>query len=244
MGGRFMNRWLLLAALAVAALTARLGVWQLDRAAQKSQLQQALDQRSAMAPLTAAELPRRAAEVPALQHRRVVLRGQWLSGASVYLDNRPMNGRAGFYLVTPLRLDDGSAVLVQRGWLPRDMQDRTRVATPPETAASAVVLGRIAPALARLYEFDAAASGSIRQNLDIGAYARETGLRLRPLAIVQDAAAANATDGLLRQWPQAAADVHKHYGYAVQWFALCALTLGLYVWFQLIRPRLRSQRRA
>ena len=39
------------------------------------------------------------------------------------------------------------------------------------------------------------------------------------------------------QWPEPAADVQKHYGYAFQWFALCALILGLYVWFQLIRPR-------
>ena len=37
-----------------------------------------------------------------------------------------------------------------------------------------------------------------------------------------------------------AADVHKHYGYAFQWFALCALIVGLYVWFQLIRPRRRA----
>jgi surfeit locus 1 family protein len=44
-------------------------------------------------------------------------------------------------------------------------------------------------------------------------------------------------DGLLRQWPEPAADVQKHYGYAFQWFALCALILGLYVWFQIVRPR-------
>lgn len=48
------------------------------------------------------------------------------------------------------------------------------------------------------------------------------------------------TDGLQRDWPQPAADVHKHYGYAFQWFALSALTLILYVWFQIIRPRLMS----
>ena len=39
----------------------------------------------------------------------------------------------------------------------------------------------------------------------------------------------------------AAAGVHKHYGYAFQWFALSALILGLYVWFQLIRPRRARQ---
>ena len=48
-----------------------------------------------------------------------------------------------------------------------------------------------------------------------------------------------ADDGLLRQWPLPAADVHKHYGYAFQWFAMATLIVGLYVWFQLIHPRRR-----
>ena len=49
-------------------------------------------------------------------------------------------------------------------------------------------------------------------------------------------------DGLLRQWPRPALDVHKHYGYAFQWFALCALMTGLYVWFQLVLPRRQARR--
>ena len=232
----------LLAALALSAATARLALWQLDRADQKLALQAAQQRQRALPPLSESELPATSAQAEVDKHRLVALQGRWLAAATVYLDNRPMNGRTGFYAVTPLQLADGSALLVQRGWLPRDLLDRTRIAAPDAPAGVVSVRGRIAPALPRLYEFDAAASGSIRQNLDIGAYARETGLRLRPLAIVQDDDAANATDGLLRQWPQAAADVHKHYGYAVQWFALCALTLGLYVWFQLIRPRWRRSR--
>jgi surfeit locus 1 family protein len=49
------------------------------------------------------------------------------------------------------------------------------------------------------------------------------------------------SDGLLRHWPAPDLGLHKHYGYAFQWFALCALILILYVWFQLVRPRLRRQ---
>ena len=101
--------------------------------------------------------------------------------------------------------------------------------------------GRIAPAPGRLYEFETAASGPIRQNLDLDGYARETGLPLRPLTLLQEDGPSPLEDGLLRQWPRPAADVHKHYGYAFQWFALSALILGLYVWFQLIRPRRASQ---
>jgi surfeit locus 1 family protein len=85
-----------------------------------------------------------------------------------------------------LRLDDGSVVLVQRGWLPRDLIDRTRIAAAPPTAGRVFVQGRIAPAPGRLYEFETAASGPIRQNLDLDGYARETGLPLRPLTLVQE----------------------------------------------------------
>ena len=237
---RWPNAWLLVAAIGVAALTARLGVWQLDRAAQKEALQAAVQSQAALPPLAAATLPRTRADGPALQYRRAVLQGQWLADRSIYLDNRPMNGRTGFYLVTPLMLVDGTAVLVQRGWLPRDAAERTRVVAPPVASGTVTVQGRIAPALARLYEFDAAASGAIRQNLDIDVYAQESALALRPWALVQDDAPGAAADGLLRQWPAPDTGLHKHYGYAFQWFSLCALTIFLYAWFQFIRPRRRA----
>ena len=167
------------------------------------------------------------------------LRGRWVPGRDVFLENRQMQGRVGFYLVTPLQLEGRPAVLVQRGWVPRDQRDRTllpAIATPVEPVE---VDGRIAPPPARLYEFSAAASGAIRQNLDLGPYAAESGLRLAPLSVQQADTAATAGDGLLRDWPRPAVDVQRNYGYAFQWFAMAVLMAGLYVWFQLVRPRLR-----
>ena len=227
----------LLAALALAALTARLGWWQLDRAAQKLALQDALEHQRALPPLAQAALARTPAQAAQQQYRLVELQGRWLPERSVYLDNRQMAGRVGFYAVTPLLLADGSAVLVQRGWLPRDRADRARIVAPDAPAGAVAVRGRIAASLPQWYELGTAAPGVIRQNLAIADFARETGLPLRPLAVVQEDGASPENDGLLRQWPQPATDVHKNYGYAFQWFALCALTLGLYVWFQLVRPR-------
>jgi len=247
-----INRALLMGvlALAVALLTARLGWWQLDRAAQKTALQQALDERRALPFLSGLDALARTPEaVPAQQHRRAQLQGQWLPEHTVYLENRPMDARTGFYVVTPLRLADGSVVLVQRGWLPRDLRDRTRLPDYRTPRGPVAVQGRIAPALARLYEFEAAASGPFRQNLPVEAYGRETGLPLRPWVLVQeDIDTAQAVppaappDGLLRQWPAPSTGVHKHQGYAFQWFSLSALTLVLYVWFQFIRPHRRRAR--
>lgn len=227
----------LVAAVLSAALTARLGWWQLDRAAQKNQLQEAMDSRRALPPLAPADLATDAAAAAAQHHRAIVMQGQWVAEQTIYLENRQMKGVPGFFAVTPLRLDDGTAVLVQRGWLPRDQADRTRIVAAPPPVGRVQVQGLIAPPPGRLYEFDTAASGAIRQNLDVNAFARETGLPLRSLSVQQQDDASQPSDGLMRQWSAPASGVHKHYGYAFQWFALSALILGLYVWFQLIRPR-------
>jgi len=229
-----VRRWLLLAAaLLGAALTARLGVWQLDRAQQKLALQAAVDAEAARPPLANADLGGQEQ-----LHRRVILRGRWAADRSVWLDNRPMDGHAGFYVVTPLQLTGRSeAVLVQRGWVPRDPADRSHLPPLDTPAGEVEVVGRLAASPSRLYELGEGSSGAIRQNLDVAALAAESGLPLLPLTVVQTAGAKG--DGLLRHWPAPDLGLHKHYGYAFQWFALCALILILYVWFQLLRPRLR-----
>lgn len=229
---------MLFATVLGVALTASLGAWQLGRAAQKITIQSALEARKGLPVLSAADLARDA-QGAALQHYRPArLRGHWVAERTVFLENRQMNTRVGFYVVTPLQLEGRSeAVLVQRGWVVRDLNDRSRL--PPITTPSGLVevQGLIAPPPARLYEFSAVATGAIRQNLDLASFALETGLRLAPVSLQQDDAAGSAGDGLLRQWPRPAVDVQKHYGYAFQWFAMSALMAGLYVWFQLLRPR-------
>lgn len=233
-----------LAAVLGISLTARLGWWQLDRAAQKESLQQAVDAHAALPPLPASGLASTPQQAEQQLHRRVTVQGRWLADRTVFLDNRQMDARPGFFVLTPLQLDDGSAVLVQRGWVPRDMQERTRLPAIPTPVQPVAITARIEGSPARLYEFTPQVSetGPIRQNLALDAFAHETHLSLRPLTLLQldDAAAPVADDGLRRHWPLPAVDVHKHYGYAVQWFSLAALITGLYVWFQLLRPRRRA----
>lgn len=227
----------LVAALLLAAATARLGFWQLDRAAQKTALQQALNEQRQRPALQQAELARSTEQAQQQLHRAVQLHGYWLPEHTVYLENRQMNGRVGFYAVTPLMLADGTAVLVQRGWFPRDQLDRLRITAPPAPAGLQRVDGRIALQPARLFEFEGAASGAVRQNLDVTVFRQQTALPLRGLTVVQEDSTEAAADGLQRQWPQPALGVAKHHGYAFQWFAISALTVGLWLWFQVLQPR-------
>lgn len=230
---------MLLAAIAGCALTARLGLWQLDRGAQKQALQAQIEQRATLPPLDPVELARGRHDAEAQQQRRLTLRGQWMPEATRWLENRQMGGRPGFFVVTPLRLAPGDAILVQRGWVARNFEDRTALPALATPAGDVEVEGRIAPPPARLLSFGAEERGPIRQNLDLDTEARALGLALRPVTLQQLPTPATAGDGLERDWPAPAVDVAKHHGYAFQWFALCALIACLYVWFQLLRPRLR-----
>lgn len=242
-----------LAALVGMVVTASLGRWQLSRAAEKESLQAVIDARARMPAvdgqtlLAVAAKDGAAKEVSEWVHRAVVLEGQWLAEHTVYLDNRQMQGRPGFFVLTPLRLSgaNGGVVLVQRGWAPRNFQDRNQL-PPVQTPQDVVVQvqGRVAAAPSRLYEFQGAdsAKGSsrIRQNLDLAAFRTETGLALAHLTVLQTGA---ASEGLQRDWPVVGSGVDKHYGYAFQWFGLCGLIALLYVWFQIVRRFIRPRSR-
>lgn len=235
MSARPIRFWLVtLATLVTMAVTASLGLWQLDRAQQKQALQARMDERSRLPAWQGADLLG-APDASAGIHRPVLLRGTWVPGATVFLDNRQMKGRPGFYVVTPLQLEGTQrAVLVQRGWAPRDFTDRSRLPVVDTPSGVVTVEGRLAPPPGQLFQFGEAGQGPIRQNIKLDAFATETGLALSPVSVVQTTGGA---DGLLRDWPVVTQGVDKHHGYAFQWFGLCALAGFLYVWFQFIVPR-------
>ena len=226
--------WLVTAAaVLVAGVTFSLGQWQLRRAAQKQNLQLAIEAQSNQSISKASDL----AELDLLKdavHRRATLKGVWRAEHTVFLDNRQMNGRTGLIAVTPLVLDGtGQVILVQRGWAPRNFEDRTKLPDIQTPAGDVTVRGRIAPPPSKLYEFKGADSGRIRQNIDLPAFSREISLPLMAVSMVQ---MGPANEGLLRDWAAPNVGLDKHYGYAFQWFGLCALVVGLYIWFQIINP--------
>lgn len=229
-----------IAALAGIALTTSLGFWQWGRGAQRTALHEATVAREQSAPVAPSALLAARDNDPDLLHRPTVLRGQWVPERTVFLDNRQMNGAPGFYVVTPLKLEGSDrAVLVQRGWVPRNFEKRDRL-PPVQTPTGPVeVRGRLAPPPAKLYAFDAEEQGAIRQNLDLARFRAETGLALLPLSVQQLGA---PSEGLLRQWPQAGSGAEKNYGYAFQWWAMAATIAILYVWFQFVQPRRQARR--
>ncbi|WP_150721130.1 SURF1 family protein [Pandoraea capi] len=204
-------------------LTAALGVWQYQRAQMRLARQAQIEQ-AEHAPVVA--LGAQTYAIDDVTHRRVRVTGRFLRNRVVYLDNRPRNELPGFYVVMALQVSPDHVVLVNRGWLPRDLRDRTSIMPYATPAGDVTIEGIAAPDPSRAFELGhggSAAGMSIRQNLDVADYARETSLPLQPFVIMQT----NDTgDHLLRDWPAPATGADRNYGYMAQWFGM-SLILAL-----------------
>jgi len=248
--GRF---WLVtVAAVFSVAALASLGQWQLSRAAQKEALQAEIEAQKKLPPLDPQAFLALDKATSAM-HRPLRLRGLWLAPLTVYLDNRQMHGVPGFYVLTPFAIEGSEqVVLVQRGWVQRNFNDRNQLAAVDNPAGLVEVVGRIEPPPSHLLDLGKSATPApaadpadaglsrIRQNLDLEAFRAETKLPLRTDVSLQQIGA--SSEGLQRDWPAPALGVEKHYGYAFQWFGLAALVVVLYVWFQVIAPYRRARR--
>ncbi len=227
--------------------TSALGFWQLRRAAAKEVLQQEIDVAARAIPVAP---DAQALRDPAgLVHRHLRLQGRWLPDRAVYLDNRPRAGQAGFYVLMPLRVDEPIVgdVIVNRGWTPRNMNDRTRISpfrTPVDTVTVTGVALAEEPRLLELAQPVDRRLGGVWQNFDFDAYAKASGEAPLNFVLRQDedagvdAAPSSSTDGLLRDWPDRGgvlqSQIDRHHGYAFQWFALAA-TLAALLLYQVFR---------
>ncbi len=222
--------------------TSALGFWQLRRAAAKETLQQQIDAAARARP----ELPTAQAlgDPASLVHRHLRLQGRWLPDRVVYLDNRPQAGQAGFYVLMALHVEQPvtADIIVNRGWTPRNMQDRASI-EPYRTSEGPVDITGVALAdEPRLMDLAKPVDRSLKgiwQNFNFDAYAESSGRAALPIVVRQDLdGVAPSSDGLSRQWPDRGstlqAQIDRHHGYAFQWFALAA-TLAALLFYQIFR---------
>ena len=236
---RFAPRpWAVLAWLVVAAAMLALGRWQLARAEEKIALIEAAESARAAEPVDVTTLGEAEAERAGADYLRLVARGTWMPGRQLLWDNRAHAGRPGLEVVTPLALEDGRVVLVNRGWtaLPRSRDDPPDVAVPGDAAVELVGL---ASRPSRGFAGGAALAADAPwprwlQWFDYDALERAVGRPLVPLVLQPErGAGTGAPDAralLVENWAPAASGPEKHWSYAVQWFAMAAaLTVAFVV---------------
>ena len=191
--------WAFALALAACAAGIALGNWQRGRAAEK---------------LERAE-----------RTERVALEGEFVPRYTIFLDNKTHRGRAGYEVVTPLRLrGSASHVLVNRGWI---STGATREALPevPTPEGQVRIEGFALEGFPKIFRLEKS-TGKLRQTLEVEAYAAETGLKLEPRVIEQHS---SLPDGLARDWPPREAGAQKNQAYALQWYSLAGLAAVLFL---------------
>jgi surfeit locus 1 family protein len=215
------------AAAAAALVFAALGNWQLGRAAEKRALAADFARGG-----PALELGAQPAGAP--RYQRVAARGYYDAGRQFLLDNRSHAGQAGMEVLTPLLLADGSAVLVNRGWLPhgpsRETLPTVAVADAPRTVAGR--LDELPQPPIRLDAPAAAGWPRLVQYPRMDELAAMLGRELQPRMILLDPA---EPDGYVREWSVPGTTSERHLGYAVQWFAFAALAIAIWVALSLHR---------
>jgi surfeit locus 1 family protein len=223
-----------IATLVLVLLGIALGNWQTRRAAEKTALQEKLEQGMAASPLAlgGSAVDPAQVELQGLEFHRVIVTGEFVPNWPVFLDNRPQAGRAGFILLMPFTIaGSNKAVLVARGWLPRNTAEHDRL--PPFTTPSGQVTieGRAVRQLARVMQLGTPAPlkpNALVQNVDPAELARASGLDLLPV-VVEQTGPSVAGEGLQRNWPAPSLDIDRHKGYAVQWYALAAMAFLFFV---------------
>ena len=203
--------WALALAAAACAAGIALGNWQLERAAQK---------RAA------------GAEV-----EPVALRGEFDPRYTVFLDNKLHRGTPGYHVVQPLRLAGGRHVLVNRGWAPAG-PTRDRLPEVRTPAGDVAFTGMRLQHFAQVYLPDASTpQGNVWQNITREQFAAWSRLALEPYVIEQHSA---LDDGLVRDWPRVESGAEKNESYALQWYALAALSLVLLLALNIKREPAKS----
>ncbi len=221
-------RWLGFAALmlALSAAMVGLGMWQLSRFHERDTVNARIDAAAHQAPVPVGQVLPTGHRPPAAAAWTVVsATGRYDPAHQVLARDRGMNGEVGFEVLTPLVLDDGSAVLVDQGWLPMSAAG-TRPAVPPSPEGPLTVTGRVHLPESRPDQPRTIEGQPQVRRIDPG---QLTAVMPYPLAggyILLDTPAVSG----LTPIPSDHENAVMNAGYVVQWWAFAALTLVGFGW--------------
>ena len=232
----FKREWWLATVLVFfgTALCVRLGIWQLDRLEQRRAFNSQVETMWAM-PL----LDLNQAEFDSLNEmewRAVTVTGEYDFENQVALRNRYNGSEYGYHLLTPL-LFKGTAVLVDRGWIPADGNSTSADWCKYDEAGEVTVTGQI-----RLGQSKPAFGGvadalpadgerlAVWTNADVELIARQMPYPILKIYIQPDVDEADVAPPIPFQ-PEIELTEGPHFGYALQWFTFATILFVGYPFF-------------
>ncbi|WP_433022721.1 SURF1 family cytochrome oxidase biogenesis protein [Kribbella sp. CA-294648] len=231
---RLMNpRWIAaaLVILALAGACVELGRWQLHRLDSRKSHNGITRINLAAPPAPLAEIvgPQR---VVGEQHdwRTAVVTGRYDASKQVVLRYRNVNDRPGFEIVTPLLLSDGTAILVDRGFLPRQGGELAPSSIPAVPSGEVTVTGRLRRSERGGNTSGGTPSDGTARLINGPEFAKVLGLTLYDGYLTIDQQVP-ANDPAFRGFPGPQIDDGPHFFYALQWFFFALLALGGLIYF-------------
>jgi len=216
------------------ALCIRLGIWQLDRLAQRRAFNEQVTTMRAREPMKLnSGAP---ADIASMEWRAVTVTGEYDFENQVALRNQYYDSHYGFHLITPLRFD-GGAVLVDRGWIPAESDSAPEDWRVYDEAGAVVVTGQI-----RLGHGKPAFGGvadalpldgsrlAVWNNLDVEKISAQLPYPILTVFIQPNVEVGDASPPIPFQ-PIIELTEGSHFGYALQWFTFAVILFFGYPFF-------------
>ncbi|WP_026552303.1 SURF1 family protein [Arthrobacter sp. H20] len=220
----FSPRWLGWLALVVllAGACSALGMWQLDRRDQLAATIERIEANYDRPPIRYSEgtVDFRTFN-PAEEWLPIELTGTYDTANQLVVRNRPFSGRPGYEVLVPLQLADGSAVIINRGWLPIGNNEAGRPdAFPQPPEGEVTVTARIKPGEPQL---DRGAPDGQIASIDLPRYEEVAGYEVQTGAYGLMSAENPAPATSPQIFPRPYLDSGPHLSYSMQWFAFGGL---------------------
>ena len=245
----FSRQWILTTLIVIAgsALCVSLGLWQLDRLSQRRAFNIHYLAASALPMLKISDAPR--LDLASMEYRAVQISGTYDPVNQVVLRNQYYETQPGYYLLTPLVLSDGTALLVERGWIPAAgnaaSADWRQYDQPGIVTISGILrLGQTQPEMGGLPD-STLTPGKTRLDywniINVERIARQVPYKLLPVFVQPNADPTRAQPPYPFQ-PEIVIDEGPHFGYALQWFTFSALLFFGYLLVYLPRQAKTEQK--
>ena len=229
--------WPTILTLMALAVLLSLGNWQLERRVWKLSLIADIEARTVQTPIGFSQAERLFQAGEDVEYLPARINGTFLHGKEIHLFRQSVEGKGGYHIITPLKTDEGRVVLVDRGYVPPDRK-------APDTRAEGQVAGIVA--LEGLIRTDGTPGAFVppnnpekgewffRDHLAMGAAAGVDSVA--PLFL--DLADMPVPGG----WPQGGQTrivlKNDHLGYALTWFGLAVVLVGVYLAQQISMGRI------
>ncbi len=225
------------AGLMLMVFLCTLGFWQIDRGRQKEQWLQQFESRRSLSLQTLQSVRDRGKDTAGFPLK---LQGNFINAQTLLLDNRIMNGRPGYNVITPF-LTEQCIVLVDRGWIPanpvKSNLPHIPLATQQTTAAGTTYLPPENAFTLVDDDYTQPTFPMVIQKVEIAEAARLFDAPVMPFLLRQQE---DIAEPFVRDSPHSQIKPEKNYAYAFQWFAMAAAVLVLSIRMQPDRQKLTS----